>query len=148
MAIFGRNSEQVFYDGSALPAKYGTGWYVMLDRRPQEYGHTYEAQSDGTWLDITTAGTVTDLADGVISQTKYENVMGVLSELPVDDAIIFMIMHEEIVEFDQHGTTGTLLSNVISESSMTGPEVINYLRPLMADMKESMGKMIGRRIGT
>lgn len=134
-------------DSSELPDKYGSGWYLMQEPHPKVPGHTYEAQADGTWLDITTEEERTDYSDKIASRNKYDILMNLLEGLPVPPAVTFMIIYNELQEYNQHGTVGTLLSAVVQNSGRTGPQVLNYLSPLMSDLSEILGRLVGRRLG-
>lgn len=150
--IFGKGNIQLYWGGTVetIPAEHGTGWILMVGRKPRIIGHTFEAQSDGTWLDVTTQNELDKLAadaiDGPDSVQKYNTVSNLLEDLPVPPAVTFMIIYNELQEYAQHGTIGKLLLNVVQVSGMTGAQVVNYLTPLMEDLSVALGKMIGRRI--
>lgn len=154
MPIYGKGNIQKYTDLNLadVNAKYDGGWHEMLDKKPKIRGHTFEAQAEGTWLDVTTQEELDTLADdavnGPIVAQKYEAVMAILEGLPIDPAISFMILYVELNEYAQHGTQGPLLLNLIQTSGRTPQQVLGYLEPLMEDLSIAMGKMIGRRINT
>lgn len=144
--IFGKENRQLLIGSDTVPEKYGTGWYAMVEPKPSDRTQVYEAQSDGTWLNVTPAETVVDNTDRATSLERYNTLMSILEDLPVPQSVVFMIMYHELREYQQHGTIGILLFNVVQKSGLTGTQVVNYLTPLMDDLSVAMGSMIGRRL--
>ena len=148
--IFGRGNEQVFYEGTELPERHGPKWYLMVERHPRALGHTYDAQKDGTWKDVTKRKDLDILEAEALDVPaiidKYEEVISILSGTPLDPSIAFMMLHREVAEYHQHGTVGNILTGIMETSTKTGQDLDTYLTPLFSDIGTALGRMIGRKL--
>ncbi len=144
--IYGRGNSQIILASDVLPEKYGSDWYLMQGKKPSVMGHIYEAQGDGTWLDVTPAEKLTDISDKDSTLSRYNNIMTTLGDLPVPESITFMLLYNEVQEYHTHGATGNLLTGISDKSGKTVSQIIGFLTPFLQDMKTALGSMIGRRL--
>ena len=154
MYIFGRGNDQIKTDSQTVPDKEKwyplDSWYAMLSPKPTAPGRTYEAQPDGTWLDVTTpeedARLTDDANDNQETLDNFNTVMEILRNSPTGPDIAFMILYDEVQEYLRSGTVGELLIGIVQTSGKTGTQLKNFLEPLFADMRSALGRMIGRSI--
>ena len=139
MNVFGRGNQFVQHQAESLPSRFGPGWYLMQSEHPGTLGRIFEAQSDGTWLDVTTPAEEAAYNSEVADQAMEDTV-------GFDRKLAYQLIMLEVFAYDLDGATqpGPILQAMATESGYSEIVIAGDLQANLTNKIKKLGTEYGK----